>query len=73
MSDTRNIQTPADRVHVYFNGSPGLKDQIYALAEKERRSFSQMTCILAEEAIKARQAPDPLGEALKSGDETYKP
>ncbi len=55
MSDTPKTQTAHDRVHVYFNGSPGLKDTIYALAAEERRSFSQMTCLLAEEALKARK------------------
>ncbi len=55
MSDTPKTQTAHDRVHVYFNGSPGLKDKIYRLAEWERRSFSQMTCLLAEEALKARE------------------
>ena len=41
--------------HVYFGNSPGLVAKIQAIADGERRSFSLMTCLLAEEAIKARE------------------
>lgn len=57
--------------NIYFDAA--LKARIKELADRERRSLSQMTCLLAEEALNARGLPDPLGEALNSGDGTYKP
>jgi predicted transcriptional regulator len=46
---------PSDRPRVTVRLEPEVADKLEALAERERRSKSQMAEILIEEAIKARE------------------